>query len=668
MNIIFGSTILRDILKRARFPLAAILMGAALSGGPARAQYTLMRGGLHSHTMYSDSLFTIDTFRPSAAANQAFLNTLDVFATTDHGEYLSDQEWANTIADLTGATTPGKTIALWGFEWTASKDGFPLTSTGLGHINVFGSERRSGMLNNSGTSPTLTADWVSRLWWKNQGATVSNDGTLYQWMLNNGVSPRGGTIVGQFNHPSGMPGVSLANPSSRITEGETITIADWWRKLEWVEPLDPYMTLMELGARGVTLQLQPIQHNLPWNEPYFQLALDNGWHIAPTNSEDNHNDAYGQDIAPAPDAPPLKHRLLVATGIWMEPTAGLTPQQAQGKLLAALRERRTFSAEYKPGSHKDGASLKFTVNTVADGVKWMGDRTLKPQDLAGSRCRLEVKPGKGLTLNKVEVVTNRGVVARSLPVSGAGVTITNGVASWEFGLSGDSPGAQIRACSDTFYATNAYANPPLPPTWAGSSRGVVLHAAASAHIERYYYVRVTQQDSEGYPYYLVGAPVWVQRAKKTPVSYHWEFGDGTADQAVTVPASPAPDTVYGEVRHTYPASGTVYHPRVTVTYSDGSRDSAIGRVGFGTAPTTPLYGDVNGDGQINREDVALLSRAIAGLQGITTSDPFQRANVFPPAAGGAPGGTTYLDISDMLRLSRFLAGTLHANRAVPVWP
>lgn len=640
---------------------ALLSLSLAVFAAPGQAQYTLMRGSLHAHTQYSDSSALLYTDRPASAAFLAFQNTLDVFATTDHGEHISDSEWTNTVADMTGATVPGKSVALWGFEWTASKDSAPLSASGLGHINVYGSANRAGMANNSGASSSVPSDWVNRLWWRNDDGVVNHADTLYQWILDKGVSPRGGTIVGQFNHPSGMPGVSLGNPSSRVIEGDTVVVTDWWRKLEWVAPLDPYMTLMEMGGRGVNATLQPMQHQAPWSEPYFQLALDNGWHLAPTNGEDNHRGAYGQDTAPAP--PPDRHALLVSTGIWMEPTAGLTKEQAQARLLAALRERRTFSAEYRAGLHKDGPSLKFTVNTVADGVKWMGDRTLKPHDLGGDRCRLEIKPGKGLTLDSVEVVTNRGVVARALPLSGPGVTVDKGVYSWAFGLEAARPAAQIRAFSDAPFATNAYANPPLPPTWNGGGRGVVLSAAGSGHLERYFYVRATQRDANNKPYYLVGAPVWVQRTARVPVSYRWEFGDGTPDQTVTVPASPAPDTVYSEVRHTFPAGADIFHPRVTVTYSDGGREAAVARVAFGAAPATPFMGDLNGDGQINDEDLGLLFSAGAGLAAVTGPEAAQRGKVTSPAQTGA-----HLGIADTVRLQRLLSGAMHANRAIPAWP
>lgn len=656
----------------------ALAVASVLFATPnARAQYSLMRGNIHAHTAFSDGgSLDFSTTSPQSAAVAAMATGLSVFATSDHGEYLSEARWETTKTQARDATQPSQGfVALWGFEWTASKDSVPTEASGLGHLNVYGSPRRAGMGPNPGVPEGTPTDWVRRIWWTNPAAANPTAGSLYQWILDNGVSPLdGGTVVAQFNHPSSMPGVSLANPSSRVVEGDRVVVTDWWRKMEWVEPLDPYMALMELSGRTPRAgSVMPLAQSMAWNEPYYQLALDNGWHVSPTNGEDNHRDSYGYDVAITNEGA----QVFVSTGIWAEGLTGLpdTPAgrtAAQAKVLAALRARRTFATEYKtgllPGAHNDGTWMKMTVNTISNGVKWMGDRTLGARDVQGARCRLEVKSGKGLTLDRVEVVTNRGRVARTLPVSGPGVTIAGGVASWEFGLAGETPRAQIRVSSDTFYATNAYANPPLTPTWHGASRRVVLDASPSGRVERYYYARAVHVDSAGKPYWTIGAPIWIQRPRRTPVSYRWEFGDGTTPVTVSVPVQPAPDTVYSEVKHTYSAAGSVFHPRVTVTYSDGSAESAITRVVFGTEPTAPLYGDVNGDGQINGEDVAALSRYVSGLEAVPDAAWFARANVHPAANGGSPGGSTHLDMGDLLRLARFLGGALHNGSQIPAWP
>jgi hypothetical protein len=641
-----------------------IVLAALATAAPARSQYALMRGNLHAHTDYSDNQDHGDpsTTTPGLAAGQARANGLDVFSTSDHGEYISDANWANTKTQMTQATQPGSFVALWGFEWTASQGVFPRTATGKGHLSVYGSTNQTGLTEDASRKGNglPQSRWTPDVYWRNVGGTLGHVGTFYQWLTDpaNATSPLGGTIVGQFNHPSLYPNAPLANPSSHWTVvGSSIVIQDWWRKLEWVPEADPFMNLMEMSSRASS---PPNCQGGAFNEPYFQLALDNGWHVAPTNNEDNHFDSYGASYSftsTLSGADPV----MTSTGIWAatEPANG-SKTSAQAKVLSALRERRTFSSEDPAGPHADGTVVKWTVNTVSDGVKWMGARTLKPADVTGNRLHLEVTRAAGLSLQSVQVITNRGVVAKTLPLSGAGVTIAGSKYTWDFGVAEDAPGAQIRACSDVEppLAAGAYTRPPLPSPSDTSSLGVVLNAAASSHIERYYYIRVVST-SAIQPYYAFSAPIWIARAAKTPVSYHWDFGDGST-LLETPPTTP--DTPFGEKRHVYPKAGTWY-PRVTVNYSDGTSETALTRVVLGSKTTDPLYGDVNGDGQVNAQDLQLLARASAGVQSLADAGQFTRANVHPPASGGQdPGKNSSLDISDVLRLSRFL------NGAAGVWP
>ena len=80
-------------------------------------------------------------------------------------------------------------------------------------------------------------------------------------------------------------------------------------------------------------------------------------------------------------------------------------------------------------------------------------------------------------------------------------------------------------------------------------------------------------------------------------------------------------------------------------------------IGTGT-PTTPLYGDVNGDGQINLDDLTILTRMVAGLSP-SNSAQLTRADVFPPAANDPVKhlpGDKKLTIVDAMRLTRFIRG------------
>jgi len=91
-------------------------------------------GLLHAHTSYSDGEGT-----PSQAFTYARDSAgLDFLALTDHGELLSDAEWANTRSQAEAFTSTGSFAALAGFEWTDYLKG---------HICVLGSQDIASYLN-----------------------------------------------------------------------------------------------------------------------------------------------------------------------------------------------------------------------------------------------------------------------------------------------------------------------------------------------------------------------------------------------------------------------------------------------------------------------------------------------------------------------------------------
>src|SRR5579871_4962153 len=61
------------------------------------------------------------------------------------------------------------------------------------------------------------------------------------------------------------------------------------------------------------------------NRFWFETALRNGWHVAPTINGDNHAGCYCDDAG--------------YTGIWAKPVTGQSYAQAQAAILQALRER-----------------------------------------------------------------------------------------------------------------------------------------------------------------------------------------------------------------------------------------------------------------------------------------------------------------------------------------
>lgn len=91
------------------------------------------------------------------------------------------------------------------------------------------------------------------------------------------------------------------------------------------------------------------------HEPWYIMALDKGWHVAPAGNQDNHHGRYG-DVNE------------IRTGIW---ASGLT----EAEVMEALLARRTFASEDKD------TSLEFHLNG-----HWMGSTLLDPPGEILSRC------------------------------------------------------------------------------------------------------------------------------------------------------------------------------------------------------------------------------------------------------------------------------------------
>ena len=230
---------------------------------PGEQEYRLLFGQLHSHTTYSDGAGTLAQALDYIALLPEADN-IQFVAFTDHSNYFdsttnanpagalydmslaseaSRQRWAayqKEIADF-NATHEG-ILAIGGFEMT--------WSGGPGHMNTFG-----------------TPGIVSR----NNAALNQKDGDAglkaYYKLLS---QPEGEGSVSQFNHPSEKFG----------------TFADF----AYRDPLiDERVFLVEVGNGSGQIGSGGYY---PSYEMYT-LALDQGWHLAPSNNQDNHSGRWG---------------------------------------------------------------------------------------------------------------------------------------------------------------------------------------------------------------------------------------------------------------------------------------------------------------------------------------------------------------------------------------
>ncbi|ABX41533.1 CehA/McbA family metallohydrolase [Lachnoclostridium phytofermentans] len=228
-------------------------------------KYSLYFGQLHSHTTYSDGSGSLDE-----ALN--YINkiskgdNIDFVAFTDHSNYFDKSgaanpeaslynkslmtaesqkiwnEYKNKIADFNASSTNRGVIALGGFEMT--------WSGGPGHMNTWNTEgivsRNNTILNNKTNDAGMKA---------------------YYTLLS---QPEGANSVSQFNHP-----------------GKTFgTFSDF---AYWDPTIDSRITLLEVGnGEGA---IGSGGYFPSYN--YYTMALDKGWHVAPTNNQDNHKGKWG---------------------------------------------------------------------------------------------------------------------------------------------------------------------------------------------------------------------------------------------------------------------------------------------------------------------------------------------------------------------------------------
>ncbi|HEY3266560.1 MAG TPA: hypothetical protein VGM37_06515, partial [Armatimonadota bacterium] len=297
--------------------VVVLLAGYSLLPCSLRAQdYVPLRANLHVHTYYSYKTLdpTFDHYEcksPTEEMAEGAAVGLNVVGFSDHGNRLSAAEWAEegTIA------RPGGPIALRGFEWTPSAD----------HCNVFGA-----------TAPSNpdTGDLESAC--QTTGSSVSD---LFRWLKKTAVDPSHGTIVAQFNH------ISNYKSSGALFNNFT-----------WDADADPFFCLAEIGYPPNPFHEPALYHSASESEGDWRIALQNGWHVAPSIGIDNQ---FGIGDA----------AVNRCTGLWLNPAVGGTERQ---QVMEALHARRVYASEARHARLK----FRFTRNDNEGQYdwKWMGDR------------------------------------------------------------------------------------------------------------------------------------------------------------------------------------------------------------------------------------------------------------------------------------------------------
>ena len=314
-----------------------------------KAQFTAYFGQLHSHTQYSDGSGPLDSAL-DYVANLPESANVQFVAFTDHSNYFDTTSNANpegALYDMSLASadsqktwntykstidnfnaTHSNIIAIGGFEMT--------WSGGPGHINTFNTpgivSRNNKTLNNKTSDAGMKA---------------------YYALLS---QSEGVDSISQFNHP----GTTFGNFSDFSY---------------WDPVIDSRMYMVEVGNGEGQIGAGGYY---PSYEQYI-MALDKGWHVAPTNNQDNHKGRWGN----ANDA-----RDVI-----------LTDNFTEEGIYQAIRDMHMYATEDK----------NLLVNYSVNGQIMGSSITEVPQKLDISVSVNDPDPTDSIA--KVEVVVNSGKVA-----------------------------------------------------------------------------------------------------------------------------------------------------------------------------------------------------------------------------------------------------------------
>lgn len=307
-------------------------------------KYNMYFGQLHSHTSYSDGAGTAQ----QAYEHASGVENLDFLALTDHSNSfdnadsasISDgsmsEEWTEGH-ELAKQYTTDDFVGLFGYEMT--------WSNGLGHMNTFNSE---------GFQSRTQTDF----------STYSTALQNYYAALK--TAPQS---ISQFNHPG-------------------TTFGDFSDFAYYDEEIDKLITTIEVGNGEGAIGSSGY---FPSYE-YYQRALDKGWHVAPTNNQDNHKGLWG-------DANTAR-------------SVVLADSLTQENIYDAMRNYRVYATE------DNDLNIYYTL----DGYE-MGSILSEGQVGETVTLKAELSDKTDDSIGKVQVITNGGLVLKEETVSDNAETV-----------------------------------------------------------------------------------------------------------------------------------------------------------------------------------------------------------------------------------------------------
>lgn len=329
--------------------------------------YNIYFGQLHSHTNLSDGVGDVET----AFSHASQVPNLDFLAVTDHSNYFEtaaeatahantildgskSASWqrgrsaaaaitSNKVANTDNPDDPASTfLGIYGYEMT--------WSDGSGHINTFNTPGFEDRQN-----PT----------YKNKSQSASNPIGLKAYY---DTLTQVSQSISQFNHPG-------------------TTFGDFYDFANYSQTYDQLINLIEVGngegpIRGVGY--------FPSYE-YYTRALDKGWHVAPTNNQDNHKGNWGDSNTA---------RSVI-----------LAPELTEASLYDALQNCRVYATE------DDDLSIRYTVDGAVMGSEISA---AKGENLD---IQAQLSDPTDSKIGKVEVIVNGGRVAATQQLDSSNGTV-----------------------------------------------------------------------------------------------------------------------------------------------------------------------------------------------------------------------------------------------------
>lgn len=287
--------------------------------------WNLYFGQLHAHTDISNGAGSVE----EAFQYASQVDGLDFFAVTDHSDSFDnadmgaiDADGADISADwaagkqAAASVTNGDFVGLFGFEMTWPED------KQLGHISTFN-----------------TPGWQTR-----DQADFENVPTALENYYKALTAVPGS--VSQFNHPDTVHG-------------------DFERFDHYSPQYDAAVSLLEVAGEDGVVDCE-----------YYDLALDKGWHVAPTNNQNNHNGQWGD----ASDAR----------------TVVLAKDLTEESLYAAMKDRRVYATQ------DSDLAIYYELNGAV-----MGSILPKSKD---AEITVFLSDPTDEAIGNVEVVTDGGAV------------------------------------------------------------------------------------------------------------------------------------------------------------------------------------------------------------------------------------------------------------------